>query len=95
MVPVVYKNDQELQKLLSFLKERGYTGYAENFRPFVVCVRPFERTYSWTNVTVMACWCSGKRYPLNVDQFMEYYERIVIGNDFDLYEKPVTENRNI
>ena len=86
-VPVAYESICELSRLIDFLKGKGYTGYVERSGLKVVYLDNSSKQYFSTNVTCMACWCSGKRYPLSVDQFIENYVRVVTDDDADLYNE--------
>ena len=87
-IPVAYESAGELSRLIGFLKTRGYTGYVDRSGPEVVYLHCDSKTYHSTNVTCMACWCSGKnRWPLSVDQFIENYIRIVTDDDVDFYDE--------
>ena len=90
-IPVAYESADELSRLVKFLNESGYTGYTEGSGPRVLYTCWSDGSYSRPNVTSMACWCSGKRYPLSVDQFIENYTRIVIDDDVDYYDRLTRE----
>lgn len=89
-IPVVYENHEDLRKLITFLKGKGYSGNAGTEARKALYLLIEEKEYFEPSITTMACWCSGKRYPLGVDEFIEHYDRIVVDHDHDFYSRIVT-----
>ena len=58
-IPVAYKNEEELSRLIGFLNRKGYTGDAKGSGPRAVYLDLMKKTYHRPSVMVMACWCSG------------------------------------
>ena len=96
-LPVVFKDLKDQRKLARFLSEKGYQNYCERFWPSsgfkdgirVIWIKIKEKVYFHPTVTTMACWCSGRRYPLNVDEFISYYDQMIEEGDVDLFDELV------
>ncbi len=86
-IPVAYEDACELVRLTEFLKEREYAGNTEGSGPKVLVIDHQKKRYFRTNVTGMACWCSGRRYPIGVNQIIGNYDRIVIDDDVVFYDE--------
>lgn len=41
-----------------------------------------------------AAWCGGERYPLNAEEFFQYYDQLITHPDPALYEQLIHNNRN-
>ena len=56
-----------------------------------LCIDLDDKTVFQLNVTCMACWCDGYRKPLYVEEVIDEYDKLILLNDFCLYEQLVNE----
>ena len=89
-------NVKKCRELLGFLRERGFElhglGQATDTEHLVALVVDLSKHEVFTTgVTAMACWCQGRRAPLNADEFMNHYERIVVKGDIAFYDALVRQ----
>lgn len=95
-IVVIVRNDEDCLRLNEFLQSKGYKS---NFRlsldskkSVTFYIDNMEKKYFSPGVTAMAAWCSGKRYPLSIDQYIDNYERFMIDNDIDYYHQLIEDN---
>ena len=76
-IPVSDKDLDEYRRLIEFLKEKGYVIYHDLNRIndgdkiIAVNIDVLNKEVSQSNITCMAIWCNGTRYPLNVKEFYQ------------------------
>ena len=84
-LPVVFENENERERLISFIEEKGYTGDPGTSERKALYLDNETKRYHEPSVTTMVGWCYGFRYPLSTDEFIKNYQRIVVDNDVDYY----------
>lgn len=89
----------EYKKLIRFLKDKNYNiayylqDLDETIRYVAILVDLEDKDVWASNVTCMADWCrNGTRYPLNVREFIENYNKFVINDNFNKYNEMI-ENK--
>ena len=93
----VKDNNKEYRRLINYLYDKDYNilYYLKDIKDddsYVALVVDIEdkKVFS-SNVTCMAAWCSGKRKPLNVKEFIDNYDEIVIQNNIDKYNDMILD----
>ncbi|MBQ1534847.1 MAG: hypothetical protein IIZ64_08555 [Erysipelotrichaceae bacterium] len=90
-IPVSDKDLDEYRRLIEFLKEKGYVIYHDLNRIndgdkiIAVNIDVLNKEVSQSNITCMAIWCNGTRYPLNVKEFIDNYHWLVEDPDIERY----------
>ena len=90
-IPVSDKDLDEYRRLIAFLKEKEYTIYhsldqiKENDNIVAVNIDILNKEVYQSNITCMAIWCNGTRYPLNVKEFIDNYHWLVEKPDIERY----------
>ena len=75
-IPVSYSKNSEYRELVKELCSKGYEVYhgldaiEDDDDIIAIIVDNVDKSLFQSNVTCMACWCSGKRQPLNVKEFL-------------------------
>ena len=99
-IPIRYESFDELKKLISFLKSKGYQimhglDDSSNYDDVVaVMVYNSDKTVSKTNVTCIARWCNFKRKPLSANQFIGNYNRLIVEKDEIFYNTLIEANKD-
>lgn len=93
-IPVVFNDIKERSILMNFLKEHGYHGDVETGERKVLYLDNRDKTYHEPSITIMACWCSGRRHPLNVKEFIDNYHWLIEEPDIERYHKLIEQKCN-
>ena len=91
-IPVYEGNQKEKYgTLLRFMKDKGYeisdglSQLSDYSDVLVVTVDNLNKDVHISGPTAMMCWSVGGKQPMNVDEYLDNYERIVVNHDIDYY----------
>ena len=94
-IPVSYSKSSEYRELVKVLGSKGYEVYhgleaiEDDDDIIAIIVDNVDKSLFQSNVTCMACWCSGKRQPLNVKEFLSNMDILIDDPDPALYREMI------
>ena len=95
---LTYKTYKAIDALITKLKNDNFSIYhgldnVMNLKDKIIglCIDLDAKTVFQLNVTCMACWCDGYRKPLYVEEIIDEYDKLILQNDYRLYEQLVIE----
>jgi hypothetical protein len=96
--PIKYTSIEETRKFVKHFKEQGYKilhGLDDLDRREKIIALYLDlklKEVFTTNITCMACYCSGKRQPITIEQLFKYYKTLIIEKDICFYNLLISKN---
>ena len=95
-IPVSNCSREQYRHLIALLEKDGYKAAVnlQDERKDIhgIVIDNLDKTVSIAGITYLAAWCGFRRYPLNYEQFIKNYEKLLIEPDHELYKQLTEEN---